>query len=214
MLRLPLLAALFFALPAPQDPVPATAAPSPVSVPTYPNTTCPIMGKPISTKLYTDIDYGRIYICCKACIKDIRADPETAYKAAYPTKEAIQNTVCPITGKEIQKGASRAELQGREFAVCSADCVALARADAQVVLAKLADPRLVDVGNKTCPVTGEPVAANAFCVVDGHVVRLSSTKVLEDVAKDPAKALGRAKEIRKRQDAERNNQPDEDGQRG
>ena len=59
----------------PQEP-PSTG----ITVPMFPNTTCPIMGKPASTKLFAETEKGRIYICCKSCVKDILADVDTAYR--------------------------------------------------------------------------------------------------------------------------------------
>jgi hypothetical protein len=52
----------------------------------------------------------------------------------------------------------------------------------------------VDVGNAACPVTGTPVADNAFCLVGAELIRLSSPAAVAEVRKDPAKALRTAKE--------------------
>jgi hypothetical protein len=42
-----------------------------------PQTTCPIMKKnKINPKLHVDADGYRIYVCCGACIKAVKADPE------------------------------------------------------------------------------------------------------------------------------------------
>ena len=41
-----------------------------------PQTTCPVMnGSPVSSKLYVDADGYRIYVCCGACLKAVKADP-------------------------------------------------------------------------------------------------------------------------------------------
>ncbi|MGE4488955.1 MAG: hypothetical protein AB7E95_05360 [Kiritimatiellales bacterium] len=41
-----------------------------------PQTTCPVMKKnKISPKLYVDADEYRIYVCCGACVKAVKADP-------------------------------------------------------------------------------------------------------------------------------------------
>jgi hypothetical protein len=42
-----------------------------------PQTTCPVMkGNKINPKLYVDADGYRIYVCCRACIATIQADPQ------------------------------------------------------------------------------------------------------------------------------------------
>ncbi len=178
---------------------PLTAA----STPIYPNASCPIMGKPVSTKLFAETDKGRIYICCKGCVKDILADVPTAYRTAYPSDKKVANKVCPVTGGEIIKDSPTVVLQGFEFFVRSKENVRAAQENSQVVLAKLNDPKLVDLDNKTCPVTGEAVAKNTFVVIDGTIVRLSSAKLLDEIAKDPAKVLAKAKEIRAKETKEK-----------
>lgn len=204
LVALPLLLAPAFA----QEKQPAPSAPgaqkeAAVSVPIYPNPSCPIMGKPISTKLFTDTEKGRIYICCKSCVKDIQADVPTAYRTAYPTDKKIENKVCPVTGGEITKDSPSVALQGFSFFVRTAEDVAKARENSQVVLAKLNDPKLVDLDNKTCPVTGEAVARNTFVVIEGTIVRLSAAKLVDEISKDPAKVLKKAKEIRAKEDKEK-----------
>lgn len=65
---------------------------------------------------------------------------------------------------------------------------------AQVVLAKALDPAVRDVGNVSCPITGKPVAANAYCLVGKDLVRLSGAECVDEVRKDPARALAKARE--------------------
>jgi len=199
------------AIPQEKQPAAPVQPSSAANTPTYPNPSCPIMGKPISTKLFADTEMGRIYICCKACVKDIQADVAIAYKTAYPIDKKIENKICPVTGGEITKESPTVVLQGFQFFLRSAGDIPTARANSQVVLARLNDPKLVDLENKTCPVTGEPTVKNAFVVIDGTIVRLSSAKLLADVAKDPPKVLKKAKEIRAQEDTERDAGKPQDG---
>ncbi|MBL8860608.1 MAG: hypothetical protein JNK02_01230 [Planctomycetes bacterium] len=188
------------------DQTPATAAQAAetVSIPAFPNSTCPVMGKAISTKLYTDTKYGRIYICCKACVKDIQADVEFAYRTAYPETQRVENEVCPVTGRTIEpEKATRVELQGRDFRVADKAAAAIALEDAQVTLTRLANPKLVDVRNGKCPILAEPVAKNVIGVIDGHIVRFGSQKAIEEARKDSKKALAKALEIRAAEERER-----------
>lgn len=204
-----LTAMLLVALPVAAQESPAPVPPAaPVAsaralVPLYPNASCPIMGKPVSTGLFAESPKGRIYVCCKSCIKDIHEDAEVAYRSAYPKAKSIANTLCPVSGDAIPEGAPKTVLQGFEFFVHAPEHVAAALADSQVVLAKLNDPQLVDLGNARCPLTDQPVVPNAFVVIEGQVVRLSSSRLLEDIARDPAKVLARAKEIAAQQAAEK-----------
>jgi len=165
---------------------------TPVRVPSFPNASCPIMGKPISLKLFTDTDRGRIWVCCKGCIADIRADVALAYKTAYPTERAVESAVCPVTGKQLPKEAPEVTLQGMRFRVFDATAAKSAVTASQLTLTRLMEPTLVDVGNATCPVDGQPVVPNAFAVVEGHIVRLSSTQHVEAITKNPNVDVGRS----------------------
>lgn len=174
---------------------PAAAAPAEtVRVPVQPNATCPIMGKPISLKLFTDTEHGRIWVCCKGCIADIHDDVELAYRTAYPTTSEVRAETCPVTGKALREDSPFVELQGVRFRVLDAGAAKRAVQHSQVTLARVRDPKLVDVGNGTCPIDGKPVVANAFAVIDGRIVHLSSPRHVEELGKDPKQALAKALE--------------------
>lgn len=170
------------------------AAPT-VTVPTFENATCPIMGKPSSKALFTDTEFGRVYVCCPPCIRKIRDDAERAWKAAYPVVKRAGNTVDPVTGDPVGDRPFLLSLQGYEIALASPDNAARARANAQVVLVKATRPDVVDVGNRTDPVNGKPVVDNAFVLIDKFLVHLSAPSVVESVRRDPAKVLEAAKEL-------------------
>jgi hypothetical protein len=161
------------------------------------------MGKAVSTRLFTDTRYGRIYLCCKACVEEVQADVEHAYKTAFPTTEKLENKVCPVTQKPIGKDAVRVEMQGRDFLVVDKSAATTATLDSQATLAKLLDPKLVDVGNAECPVTGEPAAKNTIAVIEGHIVHFASTKAIEEAKKEPAKVLAKARQLRAEEDRQR-----------
>jgi hypothetical protein len=177
----------------PVDPK-SKAGASGLTVPAYPNANCPIMGRPASAKLYVDTAFGRIYVCCAPCIKKIRLDPDGASKTAYPKTTKVENTVCPVMGEAIEPGSPTVKLQGYEVNLCCKDCVQQAKDHAQVVLAKTLNPKVRDVGNTVCPVTGKAVVANTFALIGDEMVRLSSAKCIEEVEKAPAETLKKAKE--------------------
>lgn len=189
-------------LPAQVQPTPVPTPPPAavaVEVPTFPNPTCPIMGKKVSMPLFVDTEVGRFYVCCKPCIKKIQANVPAAQQTAYPTTKVLTNTVCPVSGEPIGADAVAVTLQGHSFQVCCAGCVETARADAQLVLTKLLVPGVVDIGNALCPVTGEATSRNAFAVVGTSLVRLSSPKAADAVAKDPTALLQKAIALQKQQ---------------
>lgn len=164
-------------------------------VPRQVNSSCPIMGKPISLALYTDTSRGRIWVCCKGCIAQIHEDVELAHRTAFPDERAIANTHCPVTGDELKEGAPTVLLQGLRFAVRDTVAAERAVADSQVVIARVLEPNLVVVGNSKCPIDGADVVDNAFVVIDDHIVRLSSEQHVEAASKDPAATLARAREL-------------------
>jgi len=178
-----------------EDPAPAPPPPLKVTVPAFPNTSCPIMGKRASRKLFVDTTMGRIYVCCASCNEDILADVERAHRTAYPVVRKAGNAACPVTGKPVKADGPKVVLQGYEVGLCCTDCADKARADAQAVLALATNPKVKDVGNRTCPVTGMDVAPNTIVLVGDEIVRLSSEECVAEVEKDGAKALARAKEI-------------------
>ncbi|MCK6461426.1 MAG: hypothetical protein L6Q95_16215 [Planctomycetes bacterium] len=174
---------------------PGADAPA-VTVPTFANANCPIMGKKASLKLFVDTPKGRIYMCCVKCAKEIRKDPDRAHAAAYPKIEKATNTVCPVTGEKIpEKDVPTVVLQGYEIPLCCKDCEEDARKNSQITLVKATNPKAKDIGNQACPVTGKPVAPNAFVLIGDDIVRLSSPECVEAVKKDPAAALKKAKEL-------------------
>ncbi|MCB9884077.1 MAG: hypothetical protein H6838_01220 [Planctomycetes bacterium] len=176
-----------------------TPAEPPVRVPTYPNSTCPIMGKKVSMSLFVDTDMGRFYLCCKPCVRKVLADVPTAHKTAYPVVEDVANEVCPVSGEPIGEHKVSVVLQGFRFSVCCAGCVEAAQKDTQLTLIKLREPGLVVVGNRTCPISGKPVVDNAVVVIGDNLVHLASPRLLEDVEKAPAATLAKAREIAKAQ---------------
>ena len=193
---LPLLAALAAA----QEPPAPSKPPAPrVEVPTFANATCPIMGKPVSMPLFVDTDHGRFYLCCKPCNKKVLADVPAAHQTAYPVVQELKNTTCPVSGEAIGEHAVDVVLQGYKLKLCCGGCAAAARTHSQVTLVKATRPAVTDAGNDTCPVTGKPVAANAFAVVDGTIVHLATAKATDDVAKDADAVLAKAKAIAKAQ---------------
>ncbi len=199
MFRSPFVFALFAMAAAAQDVGADKQKAPPVEVPTFQNPTCPIMGKKVSMPLFIDTELGRFHVCCKSCFKKILADLPAAHKTAYPVVQEVKNTICPVSGEPIGEDAVTITLQGWSFRICCVGCLDEARREAQITLTKVTRDKVVDIGNQTCPVSGEPVATNAFVLIGDALVRLSSPKVVEAVEKDPVAMLAKAKAIVKLQ---------------
>lgn len=212
--RSSLLGCVLWLLPSPalpQDPVPvqdpaavpaaasARASVPKVEVPTFANKTCPIMGKKVSLPLFVDTELGRIYLCCKPCVKDVLADVATAHRTAYPVVQPLANDVCPVSGEPIGEDAETLVLQGVSFRVCCAGCAAEARTHAQRTLVRLLMPVVQDVGNATCPVTGEKATANAFVLIGDAMVHLANPKLVAEVGNDPVAVLAKARGLAAKQ---------------
>ncbi|MBM3973433.1 MAG: hypothetical protein FJ301_04970 [Planctomycetes bacterium] len=155
------------------------------------------MGKKASTPLFVDTDLGRFHVCCKPCFKKVLADVPKAHQAAYPTVEELRNATCPVSGKPVGRSAVMVTLQGYRFAVCCDECASKAQRHSQTTLVKLTRKDVVDVGNGYCPVSGEPVAPNAFALIDGALVHLSSQKHVDAIKQAPAAMLAKARELAK-----------------
>jgi hypothetical protein len=161
------------------------------------------MGKPASKALFTDTDLGRHYVCCMPCVPKIKADPARAMAAAYPVTRKAGNTVDPLTGEKIGERPFIIWLQGYDIALASEANAKRARANAQIVLVKALNPKVVDVGNGTDPITGKPVVDNLFVLVDNDLIHLSAATSVDQVRRDPEKARKAAKEIAAREAAAR-----------
>ncbi len=159
-----------------------------VRVPIHPNATCPVMGKPISKALSVDVARGRIWLCCKGCRAQVLAEPEAAWNAAYPAVQPVGNERCPVTGGTLDAKAVAVTVQGRSFRVADAAAAEAARRAPQRTLAKALEPQLVEVGNVRCPIDGQPVAEDAFVVVDDRIVRLTREAHVAEIEADPARA--------------------------
>jgi len=185
-----------------------------VTVPTFANATCPAMGKPTKPDLFVETDHGRVYVCCKMCIKKVENDKDGMYKKAYPNAKPVGNKTCPSSGEALEKKAATVTIQGHEIGLCCNDCSKAVLENSQIWLAKLTNPKVTDVGNTTDPIDGKPVANNAFVLIGDDLVHLSSQENVAAVTKDPKAALAKAKEGKsgeKKKEAEKKGGPHEAG---
>jgi uncharacterized protein (UPF0212 family) len=187
--------------PARPAPTPSPAAQSglAVSIPAFPNSACPIMGKRVSTRLFAETERGRIYVCCKSCIQDILLNVDGTYRTAYPSAREAGNQICPVSNEPVGEQPFLLELQGVRFALSRAEHADAARANAQALLARHANPSLEELGNRTCPVTGKPADAAALVQIGTTLVRLASLREFDAVRADPARVLAKARALREQE---------------
>lgn len=106
-----------------------------------PQSLCPVMGKPIDSSSFTDIQGQRVYHCCPGCSKKLKADPDKYFKDAAAQGilfENIQKT-CPVSGEEIDK-KSFIDYEGRRIYFCCDGCAPKFLKDPQKFLTAMDQP--------------------------------------------------------------------------
>ncbi|MEW5924461.1 MAG: YHS domain-containing protein [Candidatus Zixiibacteriota bacterium] len=88
-------------------------------------TLCPVMGGPIDSTVYTDIQGQRVYHCCPMCSAKLKADPDKYFMEAAEQGILFENiqTTCPVSGEPIDK-AVYADYNGRRIYFCCEKCIA------------------------------------------------------------------------------------------
>ncbi len=104
-----------------------------------PQTLCPVMGKPIDSTAYTDIQGQRVYYCCPMCSKKLKADPDTYFKKAAADGVLFENiqSKCPVSGEALEDSAVFTDFEGRRIYFCCSKCEKSFKADPQKFLKKM-----------------------------------------------------------------------------
>ncbi len=102
-------------------------------------THCPVMGGKIDSTAYTDIQGQRVYHCCPMCTDKLKADPDKYFKKAAEESIVFENiqTVCPVSGEELEKKESYADFEGRRVYFCCEKCIVTFAEDPRKYLSKL-----------------------------------------------------------------------------
>ncbi|MBI4720199.1 MAG: YHS domain-containing protein [Chitinivibrionia bacterium] len=121
-----------------------SAAPAGVTPPKVlkPQTVCPVMGKPIDSASYTDIQGQRVYFCCDGCAKKLLADPDKYFKQAATDGVLFQNIqkTCPVSGETLEDKTVFSDYEGRRVYFCCKKCQGKFADNAQEYLKKLDVP--------------------------------------------------------------------------
>ncbi|OVE82402.1 hypothetical protein BVY04_01070 [bacterium M21] len=119
--------------------------------------TCPVMGGKINTKLYADTDGKRIYVCCAGCIAPIKKDPAKYIKALADKgqKPAVLQTKCPVMDGKLNK-QMYVDHDGKRIYVCCKGCIAPIKKDPSKYLKKMAKDGVVphDIPKKSSKTEG------------------------------------------------------------
>ena len=103
-----------------------SAAPAKATPPKVlkPQTVCPVMGKPIDSASYTDLQGQRVYFCCGGCEKKLKADPDKYFKQAAAEGVLFQNIqkTCPVSGETLEDRTVYSDFEGRRVYFCCQKC--------------------------------------------------------------------------------------------
>jgi YHS domain-containing protein len=167
-----------------------------VEVPFFGNSKCPVSGEDVDKSAMAELDGQAVYFCCKKCLAKGREDVKGTLAKAYPEGKVVdlKNTMCPVMDEAIEedKAENAVVVMGRRVHTCCDDCPAEVKAAPALYLAKAANPKLKEVGNSKCPVTGEAVSRMDIAIYNGKVVRLANAKAIDSFQKDPEKFLAEA----------------------
>jgi hypothetical protein len=173
------------------------AAKAEVTVPSYRNASCPLMGKPAKDDVFVDSAHGRVWLCCKNCLAKAKKDPDGTYAKAYPTATKVNNKMDPIDGKPVKDGVT-VVYQGYEINLSDASHAKAVLQNGDVYVTLLTKPDVRDVKNTKDPVNGNAVADNMVVLIGNSLVHISSADSIEAIKKDPAKSLEKAEKSAKK----------------
>ncbi|HSG99057.1 MAG TPA: hypothetical protein VLB27_03345, partial [candidate division Zixibacteria bacterium] len=117
-------------------PMDTTVAVAPLSVP---QTHCPVMGGPIDSGAYTDIQGQRVYHCCPMCTADLRKDPDKFFMKSAAAGILFENiqTTCPVTGDTLSEKTLFTDYHGRRIYVATAEALKAFNAAPETFLARM-----------------------------------------------------------------------------
>lgn len=90
------------------------------------NKMCPMTSEAVDPAVRTEYEGQYVYFCCKGCVDKFNADPKAAVAKMSDADQAaiMKNTVCPISGEDIEHFDIRSEVNGRLLYFCCDHCKA------------------------------------------------------------------------------------------
>ena len=160
------------------------------------NAKCPVGGEDVDADSYVDWNGVRVHLCCTDCKPLFEKEPavaigklglKVAKDADGKTVVDLANAKCPMMGKPVKEGVT-GDQWGVRTHFCCAGCDKKAKKDPAKAYEALGYgyiPSVVDLRNKTCPTSGEPVG-ETFADSDGIRVHFCCAECVEGFQKDPA----------------------------
>lgn len=106
---------------------------------TNPQTHCPVMGGPIDSSAYTDIQGQRVYHCCPMCTADLRKNPDKFFMKSAAAGILFENiqTTCPVTGDTLSEKTLFTDYNGRRIYVATAEALKAFNAEPKMYLTQM-----------------------------------------------------------------------------
>jgi YHS domain-containing protein len=87
------------------------------------NKICPVSGGPVSADYRGEYKGQYVYVCCKGCLDEFKADPEKfVAKMSKEERELIKTNELCLVSKEPVKQEFWSEDNGRKVYFCCAGC--------------------------------------------------------------------------------------------
>lgn len=183
----------------------AVTAPAYKVIAAYPLTTCIVSDHELDAKkTVTHVIGGRTYhLCSDECAKKLAASPEQFAQKLDAAVIAAQTpfyalTTCPISGEKLEAGKGKTKvLDGVMVQYCCSKCAAKGDAKQAEVLGKVRDAAYAAQAKawtlENCLVSGEKLKAGDTidAMVGMRMVRLCCDDCVDEVTKNPAKALAK-----------------------
>jgi len=171
----------------------ATAAEDPPEL--KPQTTCPVMGGPITKENFADHDGKRVYFCCAGCSKEFAKDPAKYIKKLEDDgvtleKAPVAQTTCPVMGGPINKKYF-ADHDGKRVYFCCPACSKEFAEDPEKYVKKLEDEGFTldstPIPQAMCPVMNRRINKSIFADHDGKRVYFCCKGCVSAFKRDPGK---------------------------
>ncbi len=152
---------------------------------------CPVMGRPIDFSVRALTDEGRVYFCCKSCIKAFSDNPRKYADKMANQRKALANlprvqVTCPVTGQPVKKDVF-VEHNGRKVYFCCKDCPDVYEKNPEKYQGRLLSSYTYQT---RCPVMGGKIDPQAFVdLTNGHRVYFCCKGCDEKFLENPAKYM-------------------------
>jgi YHS domain-containing protein len=174
-----------------------------VTIKENPQTICPITGKEIDKKFYTDYEGKRVYFCCENCPAEFKKDPAKYVKKLTDEGLTLENTpkpqtMCPVMNEKINKKFFT-DYEGKRVYFCCGACPGMFKKNPEKYMKILKEQgvTLEDVAKtqETCPVLeGRPINKKFYVDYEGKRIYFCCPGHDKKFLEDPEKYMKQMKE--------------------